>query len=407
MSPKKPTKTRCAALFAFLTVTGMALFFNLYEPWIPIGSSRISDGSFETPECTKEWTGWNRLSRWEPTAGYKNSAGLVLETDSSHHSTLRKVISETDNIPAFKVSVRAKAENVQGGEQRYHLPRVVFFYRNSSGKAMYHHSHTVFSLKKDADWRQYSAIFPQPEDVLDGRLYLQNLGSEGTLHLDDLYVFPVTHRPSAPFFQVLFILLWIAAFSICLIAFEPWKSLPGTGSLLCALAIIVGVLLPGKLLDDTIIRSVCILKQTVQRTRLPAPQAPTVIKTEKTPTQPSVKPAKKMPTPKKPTPKTESPTDIIVRNTHAYGHFSLFLMLAMLSILTWAPSTKPIRLMGPVLAGLALFAASTEVLQFITPDRKAGLSDLITDCYGILLAIVLMILVRLLRGKLRPRSQAA
>ena len=41
---------------------------------------------------------------------------------------------------------------------------------------------------------------------------------------------------------------------------------------------------------------------------------------------------------------------------------------------------------------MLLFAAVTEALQFLTLDRAAGISDWLTDVYGMLLALVLFLL---------------
>lgn len=402
MPSKKITQIQSAALFAVLTVGSMALFFNFYEPWLPIGPDRINDGGFETPGCISEWTGWNNLTRRDSTAGYKNSAGFVLETSPKHHGTLRTVIAEVDHIPAIRVSARAKAENIQGGERGYHIPRVVFFYRDSSGKALYSRPHTVFGLKKDSRWKRYSNVFPVPEDVLDGRLYLQNIGAEGTLYLDDLSVIPVSPRPSTPFFQILFTILWIAAFSFCLLALTPWKSLTGIGSLLCALTIITGVIFPGEILDNAILRSAEALKQSMHRSKPAAQQEPVITLKN---TQPEPTPVKKADS-KRPTPKTKSPEDTLVGNVHVSGHFMLFLTLAALSVFTWAPPSKPTWFIGLTFVGLALFASATEVLQFTTPDRKPGFSDLFVDFYGILFAVIpLTFLTMPFRAKHRRTSE--
>jgi VanZ family protein len=49
---------------------------------------------------------------------------------------------------------------------------------------------------------------------------------------------------------------------------------------------------------------------------------------------------------------------------------------------------------GTVFAGLALFAAATEVLQFLTEDRTARLTDMYVDLTGMVIAILLVILLR-------------
>ncbi|QHI69693.1 VanZ family protein [Tichowtungia aerotolerans] len=407
MFGKKPPQIRHVGLFAALTVAAMALFFNLYEPWQAIGPERIVDGSFESPDCAAEWTGWDeRLARLAHGDGYRNSTGVILEATPRHHSTLRKTIPDIKNIPAFKVSVRAKAEKVHPGTEGYHLPRTIFFYRNSKGKGMYNHSHTVFGLKKDTRWKRYSSIFPVPENSMDGRLQLQNLGSSGTLYVDDVSVIPVSPRPTAPFFQVLFILLWIGAFSACLLALSPWTSRTGTATLLCATGIIAGVLLPGEFLNRSILRTADMFQKTVQRITPPKPETPSPAQTDKIPAAESEPRPEEKPAPHQPKPPAETPADTFVRHTYITGHFSLFLILAALSMLTWAPAHKPNRIIFAVLAGLTLFAASTEVLQFLTPDRKAGLDDLAVDFSGILIAVALTTLLTIPR-RIRRTAKSA
>jgi hypothetical protein len=45
---------------------------------------------------------------------------------------------------------------------------------------------------------------------------------------------------------------------------------------------------------------------------------------------------------------------------------------------------------------ILLFAAITESLQHLTLDRTAGISDWLTDVYGILSALVLFLVARVL-----------
>lgn len=379
----KPThRNRALVAAAVLTVGGIALFFRLYDPWMPIGPDRILDNGFEAPDCTAEWTGWDSgLTRLRPAAGYRNSAGVELSAEPGRHGVLRMTIARTENIPAFRVGVRAKANHVTPGKESYHVPRTVFFFRDRSGKAEYSRPHTVFNLKKDSGWKRFSVVFPVPEDVTDARLQVQNFGESGTLTIDDISVVPVAPRSSAPFFHILFILLWIGVFCACLLAIAPWKSKTGTASLLCALAIIIGVLLPGEFLDSTIAQTRNRLKETVHRQIPPPPPQPT-----------RTAPATKQAALSAPAPKPALPPpriDSFVQNIHTIGHFSLFMLLALLSLSAWAPPRAPRRAALNVAAGLVLFAASTEVLQFLTPDRKAGLGDLAFDLAGIVIAAAL------------------
>lgn len=393
---RKPTfRNRALAIAAVLTVGGIALFFNLYEPWMRIGPDRVIDNGFERPGCTAEWTGWNSdLTHLRPEGGYRKSGGVELQAGPGRHGVLRMTIFETEDIPAFRIGVRAKADRVAPGEQSYHVPRTIFFFRDQQGHVDYSRSHTVFNFKKDSGWKRFSALFPVPADIIDARLQVQNLGVGGTLTIDDISVIPVAPRPSAPLFHIIFILLWIGVFSACLLALSPWKSRTGTAALLCALAIILGVLLPGDFLDDTIVQTKTLLKERVHR-RIPRPPESTQI----APAAKQPHPQTKEPAVHKSNPETEPQVHSFVQQIHTTGHFALFMLLAILSLSTWTDPRSPRRTARNVLGGLLLFAVSTEVMQFLTPDRKAGFHDLFIDLTGIFIATLLFEILTLPRLK--------
>jgi VanZ family protein len=80
--------------------------------------------------------------------------------------------------------------------------------------------------------------------------------------------------------------------------------------------------------------------------------------------------------------------------THVVGHFMLFSLLAFLSALSWITAPSSFKRAVAVLAGLIFFATATEVLQFIPPDRSAGLSDLSIDVTGMTSAVILVLCLR-------------
>jgi len=381
MFKKSPNRTLVTALFATLTVSGMALFFNLYDPWMPIGPDRIIDNGFETEGCTSEWTGWDsELARIDPEGGFNGSAGVVLSTTPKRHSRLKMTVSETESIPAFRVSARATAKNVERGPKSWNLPRTVFFYLNSSGKPLFNLSHGLFDIKQNSEWKRYTAVFPVPENIQNGQLQIQNFGKEGILRIDDISVIPVTPKPVALFFNIFFTLLWISALAACLASLQPWKHWSGAGAMLCSLVIIIGVVLPGEPLNAAISSTLDTLqdaqqkmahfaKQSVARraSAEPTPEKIVIIEKQSEAAAPSEKDR--------------------VQYVHKAGHFALFTLLALLSMICWAPAQeRAIRILC-VTGGLYLFATATEVLQFVTFDRKAGLLDLSVDIAGISIAI--------------------
>jgi len=381
MFKKSPNRTLVTALFAALTVSGMALFFNLYNPWMPIGQDRIIDNGFETEGCTSEWTGWNSELVWiDPEGGFNGSAGVVLSTTPKRHSRLKMTVSETENIPAFRISARATTKNIEHGPKSWNLPRTVFFYLNSSGKPLFNLSHGLFDIKQNSEWKRYTAVFPVPENIQNGQLQIQNFGKEGILRIDDVSVIPVTQKPSASFFNIFFTLLWISALAACIASLQPWTHWSGAGALLCSLVIIIGVVLPGEPLDTAISSTIDTLQDTQQKIAHFAKQS-VDRRASATPAPEEVVPIEKQYEAAAQSEKN------VVQYAHKAGHFTLFALMAFLSMICWAPvQERAIRILC-VTGGLYLFATATEVLQFVTFDRRAGLIDLSVDIAGISIAI--------------------
>jgi len=385
---------RFAALFAVLTVGAMGLFFTVYDPWTEIGPNRVADGQFETPACTNGWTGWNnRLVHLDSDGGFKRSGGVVLNTSPKHHGILKMTVAGVKSVPAFKVAVRAAARNIQKGSQNWYIPRAVFFFRDQKGKGLFNLSHEIFSITRDMGWREYASVFPVPKNAVVGELQIQNLGTKGDLAVDNVSIVPVMQQPSAPVFDLFFFILWMTALAVCLIVLEPWKTLSGIVAMFCALTIIVGVLLPQKVLNGAI--NVAVVKAYNVKKKIEHP----VSRSGNAP--PVLRPVAKERSASAPFAKKQKihlstiPDYIWINRAHRGGHFILFMILAFCSILRWAPTGKYAYATNIlfVIAGLIQFAISTETLQFITIDRKAGLSDLGVDVAGILMATALCLLM--------------
>jgi VanZ family protein len=376
-----------AGIFTVLTVGVMALFFSIYEPWQPIGPELIPDGSFSTPAATNVWSGWNELAQLAPDGGFGGSPGVVLTTSSNKRGILRFTVSNMTNIPAFRVSLRAAAQGVVQGKESYHVPRTIFLYQNARAKNISGWHHTAVCIQNDTDWRYYKDFFTVPKGAVSAQLHVQNLGVAGVMQIDDVSVIPVRERSDAPWWKLLFGTLWTTAFGLCLFALRPWARRYGLLIMLTLALIMTCIVLPGKLLDGTIKKTVQTARGLLQKP-VAAPQPPVQI-AKTTPAQPGApQPAKT---------KEEVAIDLIeagVERTHLIGHLTLFSLLAFLSALSWISAPYSLRHAGEVFAGLVFFAAATEVLQFIPPDRSAGLSDLSIDVFGMAGAVVLVLLLR-------------
>ncbi|NOU36712.1 MAG: hypothetical protein HOO88_08075 [Kiritimatiellaceae bacterium] len=388
MNKTPASRNLFTALFAVLTVGVMALFYNLYEPWQPIGPELIPDGRFSTSAATHVWSGWNEQTRLVQDGGFDGSPGVILTTSPGQNGILRFTTYNLTNIPAFRVTLRAAAHGVVRGKEGYHVPRAIFFYHDAAAKSLFGLHHGVMDIPKDSSWRYYKDFFPVPPGAANARLHIQNLGSAGIMQIDDVSVIPVRERSSAPWWKLFFGTLWTISFGICLVALRPWARRCGYMILVTLTLILAGIILPGKLLDDSIEKSFHTAKNLIPKRVMPAPSAQTVKATP----EPSVAP--------KPAAPKDEPTfalsGTVVEQSHIIGHFALFSLLAFLSALSWVPAPS-LKRIGIVSAGLAFFAAATEVLQFIPADRSAGLSDLRVDIIGMAGAVILVFLRRSLQ----------
>lgn len=387
MFANRISRNLCIAAFAGLTVGAMTLFFALYEPWQPAGPEIIPDGGFSTPAATNGWAGWSPLARIVPDGGFNGSPGVVLTTTASNrHGVLRFFVTEIAGRKAFRVSLRAATSDVRGGAEPWQVPRSLFCYYDQNKKGLYHIRHQIFSAEKQQPWRSYAAFFPVPEEAVEARFYLQNLGRDGVLRVDDVSVIPVRPRSSAPWWKAFFGLLWFAAAGLSAAALSLWKR--RFGPLICAtvVLILIGVLLPGELLDGGIEQT----KQGIQ-----------MLSKKFSPPKPAAASAGQPAAPQPAAPKEEKPPLFTgaeaLDHAHLIGHFALFSLLALLCALSWFSEKPSLRRAAAVFAGLTLFAAATEALQFVTIDRIASLYDLRTDLAGMAIVILLVFAAARLR----------
>lgn len=356
MAGKMKTNRRFALLFALLTLSAMALFFHTYSPWTPMGEEQLSN----------DWNGWSPLIQ-------KIETGVVLETTSNQNSSLRFTLPSIENEIGFRVSLRARAEGVVPGEKSWHCPRAVFCYYDENDKGIYSTPHGVFSIKKERGWKTYRAFFPVPEEAVRARFHLQNFGQSGTLHIEHTSIIPAKPRASVPYWKATFALLWFSALGTCVVALHLWRR--RFGWIICALtlAIIAGVLLPQNILNHAI-KTTCEPPQRI--TKAPAPP-PVPVEVQKA---------------KPKDPKPEIAKKETIECAHGIGHVILFGLLALFTALSWLWNQTTPKRSTAVLAGLTFFATATEILQNVTPDRKAGWSDLSLDLIGVVLAFLIALI---------------
>ena len=392
MLKKSENRNLFIILFTGLTVGVMALFYNIYEPWRPIGPELIPDSSFSTPAATTEWSGWNEWTRLTPDGGYRGSPGVVLTTSSNQNGIIRFTVRDLTNVPAFRVSLRAAAQEIIRGKEGYHVPRAIFFYEDAGKKSLFSLHHGVMDIRNDTGWRYYKDFFPVPTNATLARLHIQNLGVAGVMRIDDISIIPVCERPSAPWWKLFFGILWTTAFILCLFALRPWKRQYGFLIMATLTLIMIGIVLPGKFLDDSIEKTAHTIRSFIPK---PVASPPAQIVNAAPGKSGVTKPAKPKEEPTAPPPAT------VVEETHVFGHLILFSLLAFLSALSWISAPFVLKRAGAVFSGLVFFASATEVLQFIASERSAGLSDLRIDTLGMTVAVAAVLILRNIQRLIR------
>lgn len=395
-------KYKLHLLLTVLILGGMALFYQIYDPWRSAGPELIQDGGFESAEAESVWSGWGELTRRTEDGGFQGSAGVVLNTTSNRHGTLRFTINDLTGVHFFRASLAAAAANVRRGTRGYHIPRAVFFYQDKNKKSLWRLPHGVMNLPENSPWKYYSEVFPVPAEADTARFHIQNYGSAGELRVDDISIQPVVPRGSEPWWNIFFGTLWLGTFGRWLFILRPWKRRYGALVTLTSLIILSGVVMPGPVLDGGIrlaqkrfseVRQSAIDSVMKKGTETETPATVSAPDgTSQEPKKPvSVRPAQE---PHK-----------AVQQAHISGHLLLFCLLAFLALLCW--SGLPIRLSRAtaVFGGLVVFAVSSEILQMITPDRKAGWEDLLVDLAGITGAVLIASLIREVETVFKRRTR--
>lgn len=315
-----------------------------------------------------DWKGWGPLV-------HRTEDGATLETTSNKNSSLRFTLPSIENEVGFMVSMRARATGVVPGVKNWHCPRAVFCYYDENDKGIYGTPHAVFTTEKERWWKTHRAFFPVPERGVRARFHLQNFGLAGVLDVEHVSIVPAKPRASFPYWKALFAFLWFSALGICVVALRLWRQ--RFGWIICGLifAIIIGVLLPKDALNYAIQTS-CKPQKIISNLRKTPPVPPSGEKPEV-----------------KSKPRSRSKKELI-EYSHGAGHVTLFGLLSLFATLSWLQKSGIRKRSVAIFSGLILFAAATEVLQNVTPDRRAGWSDLSLDIIGIVVAFVVALVFR-------------
>lgn len=372
-----------------LVLVLIAAYFGLFDPYEITGVNILPASDFEDSSWRNEmppgWRGLGELSRWGPTLGYEGSGGLEIRVGAERGGRVEWILDNPSRFSHVRVRGKLRAEDVEPGKRAWNLARLVFFCRDESGRSRWDFPHAVAYLVGTTRWRTYEATLEVPPGVSTGHLVVQQAGTRGRVFVDDLELLPARLKSSVMPVRRVLVLLWLGSFLVALATLAPWRRPAGVVATLLVIVIVVGVAAPADSFAELIKWQESFFENL--RERADAPDSPRPVEHESENGIESEPEAAER-TPPKPTGKTTLPDPDPVHVTSAvkdlkkHGHAWLFGLLGMSAALSYLWGRR-FDLLMPLAGVLALFAASTELLQFMIARRQPTWFDLGVDLLGL------------------------
>ncbi len=354
-----PESLRLYAAIALAMIT-LALFglidrYDLVQPQI-LRNADFSD----------HFAHWTVSGRTERTADAHGS--LHIEGKGKGHvSGVRQVVPRPEGAEVLRLTANVRYAGVTEGPRIWQSMRLLMVQRDAAGKALWELPHVAAQEHGDSPWRQVALTARLPQRVKAVEVFAVLNHVAGSMDVRDLKLDVVEE---SNLFLVLRYAL-TAAWAISL----PWLAWPllragprrlGRAAVaLMATVILIGVLTPHTAKLE--------LRRIAQELTRPDPK-PAAVETQK--------PAAVKKAEVKPAPKTARPSPIPIseywRIAHKSGHVSLFLALALLAALTWREAVWWRLGLYP-----AVFALATEILQLLSLDRSAHVTDAVLNLAGV------------------------
>lgn len=385
-----------AVLFLSL-MTGFFLLWDSYSitgpsilPSFPLPALRPPTGAVpETrPASAADLIPFPKGGAWEtfgtsqfidPDGGPQGTPALRLNNPQGKGSSLKTTLRNFKSYPWLRIRTEMKTEGVVKGKNGWNLARVVVLFRDTLGKPHYEYAHATCTTTGTNEWFPCVGTFIVPEFAATADVYIQNLGTAGNLIVNGVVLCPAQRSAWVPFWRIVFGLAWIALLAWTVFLLRPWTWRFGLPLLLVVAAILLGVSLPAHTLSHATEEGVVLFESMVGNHHSNPNASPAV---------PSTSASTPALTPVKPSPLRPA----LLLWIRKSGHVTLFGLLGLLAVLAFPRKTAPVPaspqlprgalgLLGVL--GLVVFAAATEILQFIFESRTPGIYDWLLDLAGI------------------------
>jgi VanZ family protein len=331
------------------------------------------------------------------------SNGVFTLTVSEDGKTagVRFKLEDAADYSIIRLSGRIRTIDVVCGKHAWNSARLLLIQRDAAGKWI-PGSHRLLSKDGTEPWTGQVQEFKIDPKTVSVEVVLEQTGTSGIAYFSGIKAQPVKIRGSFALFRILFSLLWLGMamlyFKRCRLDRRKLRLL----ILLNVIAILCGTLMPAAWIQTVSDQVKTRIEQSVRKkAEKKKAMSPAVQSTPSHPNRtPTSAPAKSAED------KQLDRFNEMVGSAHRAGHFILFMSLCFLVYCSaWREKQHPVFYVKVGLDVL-LFAAVTESLQHLTMDRTPGVSDWLTDVYGMLLALGIFLCFRLIIHFL-PRSGKA
>ncbi len=384
----------------------MGVFLASYRPFHPVGPDLLGDlGTFdggvsldprgwkgdppgETP--ADSWQHYGDVA-WDPEGGLAGSGAVRLRVGpTGQRAALRWRLPRARRYRYLGISCWVRSEGVRKGKQEWAWPRVLLVPRDARGRGLWDHQRPSLIVEGDVPWTPMEGIYRvYPHDAWI-EVYLQQAGAAGTLWVDEVHLHEMRLESGYAAWKAFFAAGWFLLVGGCFHVLGVFRGRWRWPLLLVVVAILLGVMLPGQVLNDEANRVVDTATRVAGEIRaawrVGHPPA----------AGPGENPA--------PAGRRETPPLVDVRNMKKKGHFVFFLVLGVVARFAWVRRRRhgPLAPWPWFLGGLVLFTAATEVLQYVTWTRTPALYDWSIDLAGLAAGIALALFLERIGNPDRP-----
>lgn len=368
--------------------------------------------SIEPPESVPQI--WLVSPEGVSTAAESDGGGLLLDADRSRGVPyVAAVVRRAKPFSHLRIALDLKIEGLRPGRQDWQEVGLILTSFSEGFRTIGYWPKRVLGLDRDQDWGERSRVFPLHDGTRAIRVLAYNAAASGRLWLRRIELVPLYERDLFVGLRYLVIALWAAFFGFCawsLLRLEGRKA-PRAGLILLFALATAAIVMP-----QPHYGRIVFFIEGVADTLFERPEPPPGIEAEAP--EDEEQPAEPEPTPDAGAePEAEPGTDEAPgeaaeaggeapaqaqdrtrkgRELHFLGrlgqgdgpldwigfkelaHFSMFLLLALVSLLTFRR-----RQMTPIFAFLLCYAVASEFLQLFVATRSTNPADFLVNALGI------------------------